>query len=325
MNVLLLFVSALLLLATLLPLSRAKVWWVRVLDFPRLQIAALLVATLALLWVFPLGLATLDAGNKLVLLGCLAWQCWWIAPYFPLAPREVPAALNASRSDRLRLLTGNVLMSKRGADRLIALIRRHEPDVFVTLETDQWWQARLDALGERYPHALKCPLDNRYGMHMYSTLPIVHAETRYLIEPDVPSMHMRLRLGSGRELEMHFLHPAPPSPTENDTSRKRDAELVTVGRAVAESTLPVIVAGDLNDVAWSRTTRYFKRISGLRDPRRGRGMFNSFHASYPFLRFPLDHVFHSTDFSLVAMQRLPHIGSDHFPILVELQLDDVPP
>lgn len=324
MNVLLLVVAVVLLLATLLPLSRAKVWWVRVLDFPRLQIAALLVATLALLWVFPLGVATLDAGIKLVLLGCLVWQCWWIAPYIPLAPREVPAASNTAPAERLRLLTANVLMSNRDADKLIALIRRHEPDVFVTLETDPWWQERLDGLGERYPHALKCPLDNRYGMHVYSALPIVHAETRYLIEPDVPSMHIRLRLGSGRELEMHFLHPAPPSPTEEDTSRKRDAELVTVGRAVAESNLPVIVAGDLNDVAWSRTTRRFKRISGLLDPRRGRGMFNTYHADYPFLRFPLDHVFHSTAFSLVNMERLPHIGSDHFPILIELQVDEAP-
>lgn len=149
-------------------------------------------------------------------------------------------------------------------------------------------------------------------MHVYSALPIVEAETRYLIAPQVPSMHMRVRLRSGRELEMHFVHPAPPSPTENDTSRKRDAELATVGREVADSNWPVVVAGDLNDVAWSRTTRRFKRISGLVDPRRGRGMFNTFDARYPFLRFPLDHVFHSAGFSLVTMQRLSSIGSDHF-------------
>ena len=77
--------------------------------------------------------------------------------------------------------------------------------------------------------------------------------------------------------------------------------------------------GDLNDVAWSRTTRLFQRISGLLDPRVGRYFMNTFHADYPLLRWSLDHIFHSTDFALVDMKRLAHIGSDHFPIYVVLQ------
>lgn len=89
MNLSLLLFAALLLLATLLPPSRDKIWWVRNLDFPRLQIACLLVVALVLRWVFPSGIGVLDVGVTLVLLGCLVWQCWWIAPYLPFAPREV--------------------------------------------------------------------------------------------------------------------------------------------------------------------------------------------------------------------------------------------
>ncbi len=55
------------------------------------------------------------------------------------------------------------------------------------------------------------------------------------------------------------------------------------------------------------------------DPRVGRHYVNTFHADYPLLRWSLDHVFHSTDFALVDMQRLPHMGSDHFPVYAVLQ------
>lgn len=303
---------------TLLPLLRASHWLVRSMDFPRLQFmtvaAVLLVAQIVLL--------DLGDGVVWVLIGvtalCLAWHAVWILPYTTLWPPEVNASRDDSEGRQFSVMVSNVLTPNRGADRLLALVARHQPDLLVTLESDQWWEDRLSVLEARMPHTIKCPLDNLYGMHVYSRLPLGEQEVSYLVQPDVPSIHATIELRSGDKVRAHFLHPAPPSPTQNEESSERDAELVIVARSVAESEQPVIVTGDLNDVAWSATTRLFRKISGLLDPRVGRGIFNTFHADYPLLRWPLDHIFHSPHFTLREIRRLPPIGSDHFPLLVRL-------
>ena len=313
----------LILVATLVPLSKHTEWWVRDLDFPRLQIAALALGVL----VAELFLLDLDDGVSSLLIVittcCLLYQAWWIVPYLRIYPNEVKSAVVSDMTERIRILTANVLTPNRNTDGLVALIREHSPHVFVTLETDAWWQERLDVLEDEYRYSMKCPLDNLYGMHVYSRLPLEDSAIQFLVENDIPSMHALVVLPSGRKVRMHFLHPAPPSPTEHDESTERDAELLVVAKSVSEVDTPVIVAGDLNDVAWSTTTRLFRKISGLLDPRVGRGMYNSFHVDYWFLRWPLDHLFHSRHFTLSFIRRLPSFGSDHFPVLVELVYDRV--
>lgn len=291
-------------------------------DFPRSQISAVAVAGGVVALAVPGIQGSVRAVAVLVLFGCAVYQAKWILPYTRLTRHQVRDWRGPVDPDRcLRILVSNVLMTNRDPSRLLAQVREHRPHVLITLETDAWWQRRLADLGSDYPHALRCPLGNLYGMHVLSRLPLDDARTQYLVDSGIPSMHMLVMLPGGDRVRLHCLHPTPPSPTENEESTQRDAELVVVGRSVARATLPVIVTGDLNDVAWSRTTRLFQRVSGLLDPRRGRGLFCTFHAGYPIVRWPLDHVFHSDHFALVSIRRLPAMGSDHFPMLFELVLD----
>tara|TARA_R110000744_G_scaffold56547_1_gene119235 strand:- start:1259 stop:2341 length:1083 start_codon:yes stop_codon:yes gene_type:complete len=310
--------TLLILIFTLLPLWRHPHWLIRGMDFPRLQFmifaAALLIAQLLLLDRETIAVQTLIFATTT----CLIWQLWWILPFTLLWRKEVATSNDNTAEKQLSILTSNVFTPNRNAKALISLVKQHKPDVLVTLESDQWWQDQLKVIETDMPYSIKCPLDNLYGMHVYSRLPLDEQELCYLVEQDVPSIHVCLTLRTGDKVRAHFLHPAPPSPTENPESAERDAELIMVAKSVAKSKQPVIVTGDLNDVAWSATTRLFRKISGLLDPRVGRGAFNTFHVDYPIARWPLDHLFHSSHFTLRDIQRLPSIDSDHFPLLTRL-------
>tara|TARA_R110001583_G_scaffold66894_1_gene191783 strand:- start:14395 stop:15309 length:915 start_codon:yes stop_codon:yes gene_type:complete len=248
----------------------------------------------------------------------LVWQLWWVLPYTWFWRKEVQTSKGNVQENQLTILNYNVLMMNRNAEALIKLVKFYNPDVLVTLESDKWWEKALSVLTKEMPYTINCPLDNLYGIHVFSKLPLTEQKIKYLVEKQIPSIHTIITLRNGVKVRAHFLHPAPPSPTENERSSQRDAELLIVAESIAKTDQPVVVSGDLNDVAWSSTTRLFRKISGLLDPRIGRGMFNTFHTSYIFARWPLDHLFHSKHFTLSKIKRLPNIGSDHFPLLTTL-------
>lgn len=212
-------------------------------------------------------------------------------------------------------------MQNEDYDGLRQLIKKENPDIILLVEVNGKWVDSIEHDLSEYKNRILNPLDNTYGMVFYSKLTIKDFSVKFLIEEQVPSIHAKVQHASGQWIQFYGLHPKPPAPGENKESTPRDAELVTVGRMARESELPVIVAGDMNDVAWSHTTRLFMRISGLLDPRMGRGFYNTFHADKPLLRWPLDHIFLSHHFRIANLDRLDNFHSDHFPIAIEVSLN----
>ncbi len=258
-------IAALLVAATVLPLIETRLGFVRSLDFPRVQIAVALACCL-----FGLLAVSRDAVGltlALALAAALAVQAGHILPFTRLAATQAKAAQSCEPGERLDLLVLNVLQSNRNYRATLDLVLARDPDLVLLLETDAAWQAAMAPLRQRYPHRVEQAQDNTYGLLFYSRLPLRRPEIRFLLQEDVPSLRTDVVLPGGRAATLYGLHPRPPHPGQSSTPR--DAELVIVAREVARARGPTIVAGDLNDVAWSRTTRLFQSIGGLLDPRRG--------------------------------------------------------
>ncbi|WP_201625923.1 endonuclease/exonuclease/phosphatase family protein [Psychrobacter immobilis] len=298
-------------------------WWVRGVEFPRIQIMILGIIA----WVGMLAFGSeWQLGQWLlfiVLSITLAFQLRMVLPYTKLWKKEVKNAKDKPEVQecQLKIMVSNVLTPNDETQKLVDLVKDKQPDILITLETDKKWETALNQIEADYPYTVKVPLDNLYGMHLYSKLELINPEVKYLMIDDIPSIHTQMRLQGGQIIWLYCLHPMPPSPTEADKSTTRDAELLMVGKYIKENNQTAILAGDLNDVAWSKTTRRFQRISGLLDPRIGRHFINTFHVKYPFLRWALDHIFHSACFTVVDIKRMPSIGSDHFPVMTTLQYE----
>ena len=313
------FCTLVIVTATLMSLIPRDEWWIRDFDFPRLQIIFLGAVCLTLLLALPIEWDNQRIAACLFLIAALAYQLKMVLPYTFIWPNQVKLATDMDERQQISMIVSNVLTTNTKYHLLLAEIDTHQPDIILTLESDKSWEQALSVIEPIYPHVVRVPLDNLYGMHLYSRLPLKDTEVKFLLSDDIPSIHTKVILRSGKQVQLYCLHPMPPSPTEASESTLRDAELLLVGKHIEKEQKTSIVMGDLNDVAWSRTTRLFQRISGLLDPRVGRHFINTFHADYPLFRWSLDHVFHSTDFSLIDMRRLSHVGSDHFPVLTRLQ------
>ncbi|SDD45425.1 Uncharacterized conserved protein YafD, endonuclease/exonuclease/phosphatase (EEP) superfamily [Dyadobacter soli] len=313
--------GVLIVMMSLIPLVRSDYWTFRVFEYPRLQklVLSVVIAGVYMSLFLSTDLQTLVLSGAFVL--NTIYLCYLVYPFTRIASKVIQSAKTHLPENRLSILSSNVFQDNRNTAGCVSLIRKYDPDLVLLLETDNFWHQNMLSLRESYPYEVPVPLENTYGMLLYSKLELSEIQVRYLVDEEIPSIKALVTLPSGQQVQLFCVHPTPPVPGENLHSTERDKELLLVAKEVKASSLPCIVVGDLNDVAWSYTTDLFTKISGLLDPRIGRGFYNTFHAKMPLLRFPLDHVFCSTDFKLVELARLENFSSDHFPILLSLQYE----
>lgn len=309
-------------LFSFLPLIKSPLWWIRILDFPRLHVAILLTATLVA-YVALYGFSETSEIAMLILwVLAILNEMRYVFFFTPLAPREALRTEVQQPANAFSLMISNVRMTNKKYEKFLQLVLRTDPDMLVINEPNEAWHEYLrPELDKRFPYAIKQPLENTYGMMLYSKFKLINSEIRFMVEDDIPSFYTVVELPSGLLFDLYTVHPQPPRLLKN--TETREAELLIAAKIVKKSPHPSVVAGDLNDVAWSNTTKLFKQISGLIDPRVGRGFYNTYNAFVPLFRYPLDHVFYDPSFRLISMKRLSKFGSDHFPIVITLNYEPI--
>jgi len=222
---------------------------------------------------------------------------------------------------RLRVLLLNVHI-ELGDPRLVrTVILEHEPDVVVLEEISSRWLRELEWLSRSYPHHCLEPRDDSFGIGLFSRLALEESATVMIGDAEVPSIEAKIMVG-GENWTIIATHPLPPAGATY--SRWRNRQMEELARRVNPA-IPIIVIGDLNMTPWSHYFQRFLESSGLRDSSRGRCLQPTWPTYNPLLWIPIDHCLHSDRLEVLDRRIGPHVGSDHYPLIVDLALKPISP
>ncbi|MDY0065570.1 MAG: endonuclease/exonuclease/phosphatase family protein [Steroidobacteraceae bacterium] len=226
------------------------------------------------------------------------------------APSQAAAA---AESHVFRLVSFNVWFRNRDYARIAELLGSMRADVVILIEALGSAGRELQALLPEYPYAYFDPA--MHGVVVLSRWPM-QSRPQPLggagARAAVAQIDWR---GEPLTLVGAHLH----WPLGAHSARLRNAELDELATLIDPAN-PLIAAGDFNLTPWSPWFRRFESRSGLRDCARGQGVAPSWPAHAPWIGLRIDHCFASTHWNVLSARLGPAGGSDHRPLIVELEI-----
>jgi endonuclease/exonuclease/phosphatase (EEP) superfamily protein YafD len=215
----------------------------------------------------------------------------------------------------LRAMLSNVHGRNERYDLVLDAVRRNDPDLVVLLEVDARWLERLAALGQSHPYSIREPRDDNFGIALYSKHPLDDAQVTY--HGIVPSLTADVRTGSA---PLHVVATHPISPVAGLYARLRNSHLRELALAMRDAPRPAVLIGDLNVTPWSVHFARLLEVAGLEDSMRGFGLQSSWPAGIWPARLPIDHCLYTSGVRVVDRRLGPYVGSDHYPVIVDLEV-----
>jgi endonuclease/exonuclease/phosphatase (EEP) superfamily protein YafD len=279
-------------------------WWLELFSHFRAQYAALLVAC---------GAGLLALRRPALGVAALALAA---ANAIPLLHYFGPAGESAPEGGTVKAVLLNLWFRNERHDRVLDYLGQVQPDLAVFLEATPAWSGALRALDELLPYQARAG-----ELFVASRMPLAGLRAVPLAESGAMAVVFGLEAPQGR-LTVIAVHANWPLGAAIAASR--DLELARLAQLAREATGPVVVLGDLNVTAYSPVFVELLARSGLRDCAAGQGLHATWPAPFPPLYLQIDHCLADPRIGIRGLRSGPWVGSDHFPLEVELALPELP-
>ncbi len=216
-----------------------------------------------------------------------------------------------------KLIHLNLLWNNEHTREIMDWLIEHDPDILSFSEASVVWQHPLRRLSEDWPYLHNCPEYNvRGGVRLYSKWPM---------DPSINycgtyGSYGKTRVTSpeGQQITIASLHLRWPWPASGPE------QLEAILPEVKNLDPDTLVAGDFNATPWSHTVKRFASAGNL-EVSPGIGPTWFFKMWHPTVRglvgFPIDQVAAKGRVRILKAERMEYVESDHWPILVEFQID----
>lgn len=299
--------AVLIALVSLAAFGGAWVWWLDVLANFRAQYVVVLAV---------LGLVIATSRWRrigLAILGVALVNLFFVAPLYVGSPGESMAG-----APDMRVMSFNLLSTNESYNEVIEYIEATEPDLVLLHESSRPWEVAIGSSGLDYEI-----IRGRSENLIFGTL--------VLAREAIEAVSYGFAEGEGRAIAVVYqptdwpvpvriLSTHPLAPTSAERAGLRDAQLAFAAEWAAGQDGAYLVVGDLNASPWSSPFRGLVSEGGLRNSQIGFGLQPSFSAnSAMVLRVPIDHLLHSDELRVRDRRLGPALGSDHFPLVVDLE------
>lgn len=220
----------------------------------------------------------------------------------------------------MRVMSFNLLSDNESFSEVIDYIETIDPDLVLLHEASRPWEVAIDSAGLGYQ-----VIRPRSDSLIFGTLVLVRGEEIRAVSYGFAQTQPRAVEVSYRPTGwpegIDVLSTHPLAPTSEERAALRDAQLEFAADWADGRSGPMFVVGDFNATPWSWPFRNLVDTAALENSQTGFGLHPSFPAgSNVMLRVPIDHLVHSDGLRVRDRRLGPRLGSDHFPLVVDLEL-----
>ncbi|CAN5836906.1 endonuclease/exonuclease/phosphatase family protein [soil metagenome] len=209
------------------------------------------------------------------------------------------------------IMSFNLLSPNQQFAEVAEFIRDADPDVVFLHEASRPWEVAIDAADLGYEVTRSRSEELIFG-------------TLVLSRPGDPVTSYGFTVRGARAVEVihdgiAVLAIHPLAPTTAERSALRNAQFEFAAQWAGDQTAPHVITGDFNATPWSYPFRKLLADTGMRNSQAGFGLGASFPADgFVAWRVAIDHLVHSPDIAVADRRLGPPLGSDHFPLIVEV-------